>query len=468
MNNYKKEILNNPIIKQILPCIAETETYLVGGFLRDLILGKISSDIDLVVPSGNAKGLAHKICDELEAYFVPLDEERHIYRAVLPDKVTYIDIADIEGEKIEQDLKRRDFTINAIGYDLNNNEFIDVTGGIKDIELKIIQEISEKNIIDDPLRILRAFRFQSELGFVFSEKLEDIIKNHYSEIEKSAKERVQAELVKLFAGKNTKSALHSMDKFGVLELIFPEVKNIRKIPSNSHHHLPLLEHSIETTEQVQFFYENAPDEVKTHFDSIFCGSKRLGFLKIAAFLHDIGKPETWTIEPETGRERFIKHDDVGSKIVEKPLRDLKFSKKQIKYIQKLIKYHIYPSSIVTGENYTDKAVLRFFRRMEDDVFDIIAIAYGDRLSARGPEITDDMVNKNINGLKNLMNRYIESKNEIQPLEKLLDGSEIMEISGIPQSPLLGEIIRALTEAQMSSEVRTKDEAIEFVKNYLSL
>ena len=465
MNNYKEKILNNPILKKIAPFCREVQTYVVGGFLRDLLLGRESSDIDIVVPAGNAKGLTERICAGLGAYFVPLDEENRIYRAVLPDKTTYIDVADIEGDGIEQDLKRRDFTINAIGFDLKNAEFIDVTGGIKDIEAKIIRQISEKNITDDPLRILRAFRFQSELGFGFSAELEEIIERHARELEKSAKERVNVELIKLFAGKNAKKVLISMDECGILAQIFPEVEKIRKIPPNSHHHLPLLGHCIETVEHVQEFYENAPEEAKNHFESVFCGSKRLGFLKLAAFLHDIGKPDTWTIEPDTGRHRFIKHDDVGSKIVEKPLRNLKFSKKQIKYVQKLIKYHIYPASIVTGENYTDKAVLRFFRKMEDEVFDVIAVAYGDRLSARGPEITEKIVNDNINGLKNLMMRYIQTKNEIQPLEKLLDGREIMEICNIPQSPRLGEVIKALKEAQMSSEVKTRDEAVEFVKNF---
>ena len=432
MKNYKSTIENNKILKEIAPYCQKYETYLVGGFLRDLLMGRESSDIDLVVPAGCAKELAGEICDGLGAYFVPLDEKNRIYRAVLPDKVTYIDIADI---------------------------------GIRDIEEKTIREISEKNITDDPLRILRAFRFQSELGFRISAELEEIIKKHFKELSKSAKERVSAELVKLFAGFNAKNVLLAMDECGVLELIFPDVEKIRKIPPNSHHHLPLLGHCIETVGHVQEFCENAPPEAKNHFVSFFCGAKRLGFLKLAAFLHDIGKPDTWTIEPETGRHRFIKHDDVGSKIVEKPLRDLKFSKKQIKYVQKLIKFHIYPASIVTGENYTDKAVLRFYRKMEEEVFDVIAIAYGDRLSARGPDITEKIVNDNINGLKKLMNRYIETKNRIQPLEKLLGGEEIMEICRIPQSPLLGRIIKALKEAQISSEVRTKDEAVEFVRNY---
>ncbi len=466
MNKYAEKIKNNPLLQKIVPLCTECETFLVGGFLRDLLMGRESSDIDIVVPQGCAKELCEKICSALEAYFVPLDEENRIYRAVLPDKATYIDIADIEGSGIEQDLQRRDFTINAIGFDLKKGEFIDITGGIKDIEAKIIRQISEKNITDDPLRILRAFRFKSELGFEFSAELEEIIRSHACELEKSAKERVNAELVKLFAGKNAKKVLLSMDGCGILAQIFPDVEKIRKIPPNSHHHLPLLGHCIETVEHVQEFCENAPLEAKNHFESAFCGSKRLGFLKLAAFLHDIGKPDTWTIEPETGRHRFIKHDDVGSKIVEKPLRDLKFSKKQIKYVQKLIKYHIYPASIVTGENYTDKAVLRFYRKMEDEVFDVIAVAYGDRLSARGPDITEKIVNDNINGLKKLMQRYIDTKNEIQPLEKLLDGREIMEICNIPQSPRLGEVIKALREAQMSSEVKTRNEAVEFVKNFL--
>lgn len=464
MNNLITKIKNNHILNKIQPFIDE-ETYIVGGFVRDLLLGKESSDIDLVVKQGNAQKTAKKIADMLNAYFVTLDEKNNIYRIVFENKQDYIDIADIEGADIYSDLSRRDFSINAIAINLHTLEIIDKYKGVDCIKNKVIKEISEYNLKDDPIRLLRAFRFHSCLGFKLDEGLKKLIQNHGQMLKNTATERINAEIIKLFLGKNCAESLKEMDKYNLLEIIFPEIKDIKKIPPNSHHHLCLLEHCLEVVNQVQKYYESASIEVKNHFEEIVFGSlPRLAYLKLAAFLHDIGKPATWEIDEKTGRHRFIKHDDIGSKIVEKPLKNLKFSNKQIKYIQKIIKYHLYPANVANLDISNEKAVLRFYRKMENEVIDLIAIAHADRLSARGPDITEEMVESNINGLKNLLNRYLELKNSIKPLPKLLSGNEIMAILNIKPSPELGQIIELLKEAQISSEVITKDDAIKYIKS----
>ena len=193
----------------------------------------------------------------------------------------------------------------------------------------------------------------------------------------------------------------------------------------------------------------------------------LAYLKFAGFLHDIGKPSCWTIDEETGRHRFIKHDEAGAKLVEPILKKFKFSKKQIEYVKMLIKYHIYPSGLVSSPDASEKANFKFFRKMEGFVIDDIILAMADRLSARGPFITEEMVKNNITNLTNLLNTYLETKKDIQPLEKLLDGRDIMEILKIEQGPKLGEIIKQLHEAQISGDVTNKKQAVEFVKEYLN-
>ena len=182
------------------------------------------------------------------------------------------------------------------------------------------------------------------------------------------------------------------------------------------------------------------------------------------FLHDIGKYSTWTIE-ETGRHRFIKHDDVGAKMCITFLRDMKFSKKQIDYISLMIKNHIYPSNVVAAPELNEKIMMRYIRKMEENVIDNIYLAKADRLSARGEAITEEMIAENINGLDKLLKFYLEKRDSLKPLPKLLDGFEIMEIKQIPQTPLLGKILSALKEAQINGDVNTKEEAIEFVKKY---
>ena len=265
---------------------------------------------------------------------------------------------------LEKDIKRRDLTINAIAYNIGTGEFIDLVGGIDDIKNKKIKGIFEQNFEDDPLRLLRIFRFYSKTGFEIDESLILLSKKIYKRINESAKERVSVELLKMFEGKYCDLALLKLDECCLLEEIFPIYKEVKTIPPNSHHHLDLIHHLIESVRQVQMIYENASEEIKTHLETIKYGSvQELAFLKLATFLHDIGKPSCWTIEEDTGRHRFIKHDEIGSKLVVPILKDLKFSKKQIQYVQTLIKYHIYPSSLVSAEDVTDKAFMKFYRKM---------------------------------------------------------------------------------------------------------
>ncbi len=464
MDKLIEIIENDEVIKLIKPFLRDKEAYIVGGFVRDIIMGKKSPDRDLIICDCDVKNFSKQLADSINGHFIELDNENSIYRIVLEDKINYLDITKPIENNFEKDIKRRDLTLNAIAYDIKNHKFIDYTGGINDIENHIIKGISEQNFEDDPLRLLRIYRFYSKTGFDIDKSLIEISKKYCKEINKPAKERVTVELLKMFEGKYCDNALLKLDECGLLEEIFPIYKEVKKVPPNSHHHLDLLHHLIETVKQIQNIYEQSSEEVKKYLEAERYGQvKAIAFLKFAGFLHDIGKPSTWTIEEETGRHRFIKHDEMGSKLVIPILKNLKFSKKQIEYVKTLIKYHIYPSGMVSSSDVTEKAKFKFFRKMDGYVIDVIILAMADRLSARGTQITDEMVNNNINALTGLLNLYLEQKNNIKPLEKLLDGIDIMEILHIEQGPKLGKIINALKEAQISGDVTTKQEAVDFVK-----
>lgn len=435
------------------------EGYLVGGAVRDFLLGKTTVDRDIAIVG------AEDFAKKFDGTFVVLDEENKIFRVVLEDKINFLDISELQGGSIEEDLTRRDFTINAIAYDLKNEKFIDVTGGLEDLKNGVLRHIKDENFEDDPLRVLRAFRFAAITGFEMSEDLKSAINKYKHLLLKPSRERIMYELLKLFGGKYTSKTLLLMDEFGILEELFPYVAEMKKVPPNTHHHLDLFHHVVETVRNIEELYENAPYKVKTHLDQVdFGGFPRINHLKLAGFLHDIGKFSTWTIE-DTGRHRFIKHDDIGSKMCVSFLKDLKFSKKQIEYISCMIKNHIYPSNVIAAPDLNEKIMMRYLRKMENNVIDNIILAKSDRLSARGEAITEEMVNDNLNGLDKLLNFYLEKRETMKPLPKLLTGFEVMEIKGIKQSPELGVIMKALNEAQISGDVNTKDEAEEFVKSY---
>ena len=146
------------------------------------------------------------------------------------------------------------------------------------------------------------------------------------------------------------------------------------------------------------------------------------------------------------------------------LKHMKFSKKQIEYISLMIKYHIYPSNVLLAPELNEKVLMRYIRKMNENVIDNIILAKADRLSARGVDITEKMIENNINGLNTLRDFYLEKKDTLKPLPKLIDGNEIMDLLNIKPSPILKTIINDIQEQQINSEIQTKEEAVKFIKN----
>lgn len=443
-----------------------TEIYVVGGAIRDEILNKTCFDRDYVICGEKAVEFAKKVAERIEGYFVLLDEEYDIARVVLQDKRNTLDFAGCFGKDIYEDIQRRDFTINSVACKISGSGccLIDMVNGINDIKNGIIRANSEKNLIDDPLRLLRAFRFAAQLNFKIKEDTLEYIKKHKTLINNVSVERISTELIKFFESDHTAHNLDLMKETEFLDEILPELSPQRKVPPNLHHHLNLIDHSIETVRQTEKIIPTLPDWVKERLKADFTANiKIISLLKFSVLIHDIGKPETWQIDEE-GRHRFIKHEEIGSEMAVSLLKRLKFSKNSIKYICKLIKYHMYPTQLLNSE-YTEKAILRMFRRIEAETPEVIILAMADRLSARGSEITDEIIENNINSLKWLLDKYKESQEKVKSLPKLLNGEDVMVILEIKQSPEVGKILKALKEAQISGDINTKEEATAFIKGY---
>ena len=284
MNKYIKKIKNDEVIQQLKPYLNEYPSYVVGGFVRDILMGKTSPDRDLIVCTEDIENFSRNLADKLEAYFIELDRVNKIYRIVFADKINYIDITKPIEDDFEKDIKRRDLTINAIAYDINNDKFVDLVEGIDDIKNKKIRGISNQNFEDDTLRLLRIFRFYSKTGFEIVPELLELSKKMHTRINEPAKERVTVELLKMFEGEYCYKALQLLDDCGLLCEIFPIYNDVKKIPKNSHHHLDLLHHLIETVRQIQLIYENSNAEVKEYLNiQKYAGVKELAFLKLAGF-----------------------------------------------------------------------------------------------------------------------------------------------------------------------------------------
>jgi tRNA nucleotidyltransferase (CCA-adding enzyme) len=212
---------NNQIILEMLP--ENAHAYIVGGYLRDFVLNIKTYDIDYVLIGVDIIEFGKTFANKVQGHFVLLDEKNEIIRVVLSDKIHYVDFAKCIGNTIEDDLSRRDFSINAIAYDIKNHELIDIYKSLDDIKNKTVRIFDAQNILDDPLRILRAYRFASKYDFEIEENSQKILNKNYKLINqnKIAKERIQIEFLKLLEGKNSAQTIEKMKNNEFLYEIFP-------------------------------------------------------------------------------------------------------------------------------------------------------------------------------------------------------------------------------------------------------
>ncbi len=465
-NFSQNTISKTNITEEIKPFLRkQSSLYIVGGYIRDKFFSKENFDIDFIVKGENAINLAKNFAQQTGRYFILLDEKHEIARVVDKDKTHYFDFARCENDNIQRDLQRRDLTINSIAMQIFPKvKILDNFNGISDLENKIIKIISEKNLTDDPLRILRIFRFASILNFEIDEETEKLAQKHCQLIKNVAPERILTELLKLFEGTNSAKYIQKMKENGILYILFEFLEKEEQIPKNTHHHLNLIDHSIETIHQIEIQIPTLDKFAQNKLNSYQAtGIKYMSLLKLSSLLHDVGKPLTWSID-ETGRHRFINHDSVGAELLKPYLKEMKFSKSQIKYITTLVKNHIYPSQLAKEEKEAeDKAITRMFRKLGNYTIDVLLLAMADRLAAQGPAITKEITENNLNALTKYLKMYEKYEKNLKPIPKLIDGNEIAQILNIKKDKKLGEIIKKLKDAQIIGNIKNKKEAIEFIK-----
>jgi len=342
------------------------ESYIVGGFVRDVLLERDTVDIDIAV-AGDALDIASKVADNLGGKYVLLDKVNRVGRVVLGDERHWeIDFSTFEGS-IEQDLGRRDFTIDAMAVDLSqlgkeNTEIqlIDPFGGWDDLHQGVIRAVAETAFTSDAVRLLRAVRLTAELGFSINEETEALIRRYSHLISGVAGERVREELLRLLAVPRAGQFLSYVDELGLLTVLIPELAQAKGVSQPRVHFWDVFDHSIQTVVAVDFLlrqgeWQYAGEKVLAavpwstalaqHFNQVVSsGSTRGLLLKLAALLHDVAKPQTKSIDAG-GRARFLGHDREGAAIASGILERLRFSTKEIKLVEIMVRYHLRPTQM---------------------------------------------------------------------------------------------------------------------------
>jgi poly(A) polymerase len=466
------------------------KAYLVGGFIRDSRLKRTTADIDIAL-AANALELAPKIADALGGKFILLNKQNRICRVVVADKKAplggrwQLDFTSLE-DSIEQDLGRRDFTIDAIAVDLEEigregATLIDPFNGLSDLKNRVIRAVAETVFEDDAVRLLRAVRLAAELGFSLDERTEALVKSQCHLITNVAGERLREELVRLLAVPHPESFLAHLDELGLITALFPELARAKGVEQPREHAWNVFDHSLQTVLAVDFLLRQGSwpyasdkalavvpwsDKLTEHFDQeVGGGSNRRVLLKLAALLHDISKPETKAVG-EDGRTHFLGHDKLGATAAADILARLRFSGKEAKLVEIAINYHMRPGQMSQQGLPSPRAIYRYFRDSGEAGIDILFLSLADHLATRGPKLDMAGWREHARMVEYVLAKHFEQQELVLPT-KLVDGHDLIEIFGLNPGPTLGEILEAVREAQASGELSDRQEALDYIRERLA-
>lgn len=418
-----------------------TGAVLVGGALRDALLGRPYVDLDWLVdePEQAALRFAH----ETGGTPVLMDERRRHWRVALSGGALH-DFAPLRAgaSSVTEDLRLRDFTINALAL-TPGGELLDPLGGRRDLRAGLVRMASERALLDDPVRPLRAIRFGAALGFRVEQATLAAVRRAAKDqragnVSLPAMERAGAELAALMLTERAAQAAALLGDVGLLAVYLPELEATRGVEQGrGFHHLNVLEHSLAALDQLVAGFPHADLA-----------------LRWATLLHDIGKPACKAVGP-LQRVTFYGHDRLGAELAARALRRLRYGGELIRRISALVRHHMLPLPV--GE----RAARRFVHRRRELLPDLLKLMIADREAARGPLASE----ANRRAYRAALGRVISIMQESPPAPPLISGSDVMELLGIPPGPRVGEALRLVAEARALGDLHDAAGARALLKRY---
>lgn len=447
---YKTLEKNKKIFHKILKLAGNKEIFLVGGSIRDLLLNKESLDFDFAVPL-NGVNFAKKVAEELHSAFIPLDldndEARVVYRKSL--------IMDFKGYKkdIIEDLKERDFTINAIALPLKEvlkwkAKFIDPFNGISHLKRRVLKPVTKEIFNKDPLRLLRAFRFSCELDLEISPQVYDLMKN--VSLKNIAKERIGYEFMRILQTASSYPVVKKLAQLEILQELFPPAERFFADKEIFDHSMLVLLYTEEILENKRPF-----ETLKPYIESLDLRKKAL--IKLASLFHDVAKPDTKVVIK--GEHHFYGHDVKGARLTQKMVKEyLRLPKRETESIKNMIARHMHLHLLATGPELTERAIRRFLRLTQDDLIGVLVIDFADGLGTAGRVRHLEEVTKKILEIK-------EHDEKLKKFKRLITGYDLIDM-GLKPGPLFKVILEEIEELQLEGKLKTKEEAIQYIKDVI--
>jgi len=447
----------------------EDGVWIVGGAVRDALLEREVTDLDLAV-GGDPARVARAVAEAGDGYVFELSAEFATWRAVARDRSWQLDATALRGETIESDLAGRDFTLGAVAVPLAGGEPIDPRGGIEDLQRRLLRAVAEDSFDADPLRLLRAARIAVELELQIDPDTVALARSRAGRAAEPAGERQLAELRRLLGGPDPLRGLALLDELGLTAVVLPELEALRGVEQGPNHHLDVFGHTLAVLEQtlavesdLERFAGERAAETRALLEEPLAEEMTHGTaLRFGALLHDIGKPATKG--EHDGHVTFIGHDGTGAEIVAGICRRLRAGGKLTRHLQALTRHHLRLGFMVHEAPLPPRRVHEYLRVTEPVSADVTLLTVADRLSARGsgPFATDEAIEAHLDLARTMLAAALDWRREGPP-EPLLRGGELADRLGIAPGPELGDLLAELEAAQYAGEVADPQAAIEYLR-----
>jgi poly(A) polymerase len=456
-----------------------SDTWIVGGAVRDELLGRPVRDVDVAV-AGDPAPVARAVADRLGGPVFRLSEAFGAWRVIDRRGGHVWDFSPLQGETIEEDLGKRDFTVNAMAREarvaeepgLAAGELIDPVGGRRDLEARVLRVLGPEAYERDPLRPLRLARFAAELGFEPDPETERLTAAAAPGVADAAGERIFAELRRLVIADGALTGVELADRLGLLRAVLPELSELHDVEQSRYHHLDVYHHTLEVL-AMQIDVENRLSELfgadagrlrRILDEPLADDLTRAQGLRFGALLHDIGKPATRETRPD-GRVTFMGHDRLGERMVRSVCRRLRTSERLARFLEGLTRHHLVLGFLVHERPLGRRGIFRYLAGTSPVEVEVTLLSCADRLATRGRR-AEEATEAHLELARELMRAALDWREHGTPPVPIR-GDELARELGIEPGPELGRLLAELTEAAYAGEVTTRDQAIAAARRLLS-
>jgi poly(A) polymerase len=456
--------------------LAGERAWIVGGAIRDALLGREFRDLDLSVEAGREREVARALAAAAGGHAFVFSREWRTWRAAWPDGAVHVDVTPIHGDSIEDDLRGRDFTVNSMALALDaahasaSGDLVDPFGGVADAKARSLRATSDETFSSDPLRVLRAARLVAELGFEIAEPTAEQARAEAPRAGDAAGERQLAELAALVAGADPLAGLRALDHLHATPAVLPELHELRGVEQNPYHHLDVHGHTIEVLERVLVVERDLGAYAGEHADAVgrvlaepLADELNRGeALRLGALFHDLGKPRTRSVNAE-GRVLFVGHDRAGAGIVRDVCARLRTSRRLRAYLEGICLNHLRLGFLVHERPLPRRAVYDYLIATEPDALCVTLLTVADRLATQGSKTRSEAIEAHLQLAREMIGEALAWRRSGPPRAPVA-GDELAAELGIEPGPELGRLLGELAAAAFAGEATDREQAIALARS----